>query len=79
MPRQTSEAAVNAVGNRYDLVLIASVRTRELMSGHRSKINTTNAPVVTALREIEEGHVGREYLKRVRDPNNGRDRGTIRK
>ena len=78
MPRQTSEAAVNAVGNRYDLVLIASARARELMSGHRPKVNTTNAPIVTALKEVEEGQIGREYLKRVRDSNNGRDRGTFR-
>ena len=78
MPRQTSEAAANAVGNRYDLVLIASARTRELMTGHRPKLSTTNGPVVTALREIEEGLVGREYLKRVRDVKGGRDRGTVR-
>ena len=78
MPRQTSEAAVNAVGNRYDLVLIASARTRELMTGHRPKLSTVNGPVVTALKEIEEGLVGREYLKRVRDVKGGRDRGTVR-
>jgi len=67
MPRQTSEAAVLAVGNRYDLVLIASARTRELMSGHKSKVGNSNAPVITSLREIEEGYIGREYLKKVRD------------
>jgi DNA-directed RNA polymerase subunit omega len=76
MPRQTSEAAVNAVENRYDLVLIASARTRELMTGHRPKLDTVNAPIVTALREIEEGLVGREYLKRVRDVKGDRDRAS---
>jgi DNA-directed RNA polymerase subunit omega len=79
MPRQTSEAAVNAVGNRYDLVLIASTRARELMSGHKSKVGTANAPVVTALREIEEGLIGREYLKRIRDVKGDRDRATVRR
>jgi DNA-directed RNA polymerase omega subunit len=78
MPRQTSEAAVNAVENRYDLVLIASARTRELMSGHKSKVGNSNAPIVTSLKEIEQGLIGREYLKRVRDVKGGRDRGTER-
>jgi DNA-directed RNA polymerase subunit omega len=66
MARITSQAAVEAVGNRFDLVLIASQRVRELKKGHASKVTTKNGPVVTALREIEQGHVGREYLKRVR-------------
>jgi len=78
MPRQTSEAAVNAVENRYDLVLIASARTRELMSGHKSKVGNDNAAIVTSLKEIEQGLIGREYLKRVRDVKGGRDRGTER-
>jgi DNA-directed RNA polymerase subunit omega len=67
MARISSEEAAQAVGNRYDLILIASQRVRELKSGHRAKLTTTNGPTVTALREIEEGLVGREYLKRVKD------------
>jgi DNA-directed RNA polymerase omega subunit len=63
--RYTSESAVTAVGNRYDLVLIASQRTRELMRGARAKMPTKSGHVVTALQEIESGLVGREYLKRV--------------
>jgi DNA-directed RNA polymerase subunit omega len=66
MPRQTSEAAVNSVGNRYDLILIASQRVRELTAGHRPKLTTKNGYSVTALREIEEGMIGREYLKRIK-------------
>ena len=64
--RYTSEEAANAVGNRYDLVLIASLRVRELKRGHRSKVNTKAGFTVTALQEIEKGHVGLEYLKRVK-------------
>ena len=67
MPRQCSEKAVQAVGNRYDLVLIASARVRELSHGHRPKLLSKNGPAVTALREIEEGLIGVEYLKRVRN------------
>lgn len=65
MARITSQKAVEAVGNRFDLVLIASVRARELKKNYAPKILTNSGPVVTALKEIEEGLVGREYLKKV--------------
>ena len=63
--RYTSEEAVNQVGNRYDLILIASVRARELKRGHHPKMQTKAGNTVTALQEIEKGLVGREYLKRI--------------
>jgi DNA-directed RNA polymerase subunit omega len=62
MARLTSEDAVAVVGNRYDLVLMASRRTRELTHGWTPKVKCDNGPVVTALREIEAGLIGREYL-----------------
>jgi DNA-directed RNA polymerase subunit omega len=67
--RYTSEDAVSMIGNRFDLVLIASQRVRELRRGHKSRLSTPtkNGPIVTSLIEIEEGLVGREYLKRVRN------------
>jgi DNA-directed RNA polymerase subunit omega len=64
MAKISSEKAVQAVGNRYDLVLIACKRVRELRSNHRPKISTNSGTIVTALEEIELGLVGREYLKR---------------
>lgn len=67
MARITAERAVEAVGNRYDLVLIASRRVRELGSGHTPMVDSKNMPVVTALREIESGHVGRDYLHKPQD------------
>jgi DNA-directed RNA polymerase omega subunit len=67
MPRQCSEGAVLAVGNRYDLILIASARVRELVRGDMPKLTTTAKPSVTALLEIESKLVGREYLKKLRD------------
>ena len=67
MPRHCSEAAVQAVGNRYDLILIASERVRELVRGDKPKLITTAKPSVTALLEIENKLVGREYLKKVKD------------
>ena len=64
--RYTSEEAALMVGSRFDLVLIASQRVRELKRGHQPKIVTKAGPVVTALQEIEKGLVGRDYLKRIR-------------
>ena len=61
----SSEAAVAAVGNRYDLVLIASARARELSRGHAALVPSRRGPVVTALKEIAEHRVGRDYLHRV--------------
>lgn len=58
----TSEAAVEAVGNRYDLILIASRRCRELGRGDLPKIESQHGHVLTTLKEIEHGKVGREYL-----------------
>jgi DNA-directed RNA polymerase subunit omega len=65
MARITSQKAAEAVGNRFDLVLIAAARVRELKRGHAAKVLCDNGPMVTALREIEAGLVGREYLKKV--------------
>ena len=67
MARISSELAARAVGSKYDLILIAARRARELNRGWRAKIDSRNGPVVTALREIEAGHVGRDYL--LKPPN----------
>jgi len=65
MSRISSQKAVEQVGNRFDLVLIAATRIRELKKGFLPKINSKEGPALTALQEIEEGHVGRDYLKRI--------------
>lgn len=67
MARITSEKAVLQIGNRYDLVLIASRRVRELSNGHAPMVKTNDNNVVIALREIESGLVGRDYLHK--NPN----------
>jgi len=64
--RYTSEEAAQMVGSRFDLVLIASARVRELKRGHLPKLITKAGPTVTALQEIEAGLIGRDYLKRIR-------------
>lgn len=58
----TSQAAVEAVGNRYDLILIASRRCRELARGDAPRVGGRHGHVLTTLKEIELGKVGRDYL-----------------
>ena len=62
----TAQAAVDKVGSRFDLVLIASARARELKRGYKALVAKPTGPVVTAIREVEAGLVGREYLAKVR-------------
>ena len=57
---------VEKIGNRFDLILIATARAREIkrLNKHSNKFEHTHAPV-TALLEIQEGKIGNEYLKKV--------------
>jgi DNA-directed RNA polymerase subunit omega len=64
----TSEAAVAAIGNRYDLVLVGARRMRELGRGDLAKLDARGHGVcVTALKEIEAGLVTRDYLYKEQD------------
>lgn len=68
-PQVDTELCVANVGHsRFDLVLIASARAREISRKHKAdELGTqVNAPV-SALLDIQQGLVGREYLKKVRD------------
>ena len=62
MARITSQEAVRVFGNQYDLVLAASRRVRELRNGHAAMVERRYGDLVTALAEVEQGHVGRDYL-----------------
>ena len=62
MARISSELAARAVGSKYDLILIGARRARELNRGWRPTVTCDNGAVVTALREIETGNIGRDYL-----------------
>jgi len=58
--RYTSEDAVRKIGNRYDMVLVATARARELK---KEKHSDARSNILRALEEIEAGTVGIEYLK----------------
>jgi DNA-directed RNA polymerase subunit omega len=64
----TSERAVKAIGNRYDLVLIGARRMRELGRGAMPKVEARgHGACVTALMEIEAGFVTKDYLYKDQD------------
>jgi DNA-directed RNA polymerase subunit omega len=64
----TSQLAVEAVGNRYDLVLIGARRARELSRGDLPRVSgPKHSHILTALKEIEQGKVGRDYLYKEQD------------
>ena len=53
--RYTSQEAVDMIGNRFEMVLIACARVRELKRGHKSRLDkpVKAGPTVIALMEIE--------------------------
>ena len=65
MARITVEDSLKQIPNRFQLVLAATYRARMLNQGHSPRIDSTNKPAVTALREVADGHVGLEMLRKV--------------
>jgi len=64
----TSERAVAAIGNRYDLVLVGARRMRELGRGDMPRVDARgHSACVTAMLEIEAGVVTRDYLYKDQD------------
>lgn len=57
----------NCGGNRFELVLLAAARAREIRRQQSSseRFEHKHTPV-TALLEIEEGKIGREYIHKVK-------------
>lgn len=68
MARVTVQDAVEKVGNRFDLVLVAARRSRQMqIEGKDPLVPVENdKPTVIALREIEEGLITNKILD-VRD------------
>lgn len=52
MSRITVEDCLDQVANRFELIMLASKRARELFKGARPLIDSDNREVVVALREI---------------------------
>ena len=63
MARVTVEDCLDNVDNRFQLVLVATKRARQLANGRDAMVDWENdKPTVVALREIADGHVTREIL-----------------
>ncbi|KKO49086.1 DNA-directed RNA polymerase subunit omega [Arsukibacterium sp. MJ3] len=64
MARVTVEDAVDKIGNRFDLILVAARRARQLaVEGKEPMVNRENdKPTVVALREIEQGFITNSIL-----------------
>lgn len=57
MARITVEDCLNKIPNRFELVLVAAKRARQLFKGAKPLIESDNREVVVALREIAAGEV----------------------
>jgi len=64
MARVTVEDAVEKVGNRFDLVLVASRRARQIATGGKDPLVDVenDKPTVIALREIEAGLITTDIM-----------------
>lgn len=64
MARVTVQDAVEKIGNRFDLILTAARRARQLQLNQREALvpEENDKPTVIALREIEKGLINNEIM-----------------
>lgn len=60
MARITVEDCLEKVPNRFELVMLASKRAKQLFKGAKPLLETDNREIVTALREIAAGKIRRK-------------------
>ncbi len=66
MARVTVEDCLDNVENRFELVMVAAKRARQISNGQEALVEEENdKPTVIALREIAEGKIGPEILNEV--------------
>lgn len=61
MARITVEDCLENVGNRFELVLLAARRAKQLLKGARPLVESDNKEIVSALREIAADKVRLQY------------------
>ncbi|OOF45429.1 DNA-directed RNA polymerase subunit omega [Rodentibacter trehalosifermentans] len=64
MARVTVQDAVEKIGNRFDLILTAARRARQLQLHQRDPLvpEDNDKPTVIALREIEKGLISNDIM-----------------
>ena len=67
MARVTVQEAAEVIGNRFDLILIAARRARQLQLHVREPLvdEENDKPPVIALREIEQRLINREIMDQI--------------
>lgn len=69
MARVTVEDCLDHVDNRFDLVLLAAKRARQLSNGVQALVEWENdKPTVVALREIADGLLSAERMLEMEQP-----------
>ncbi len=61
MARITVEDCLQRVPNRFELVLLAARRAKQLLKGARPLVESDNKEIVTALREVGADKVRLQY------------------
>ncbi len=71
MARITVEECLDKVDNRFELVMLAARRARQLATGGKDPLvhEESDKPTVIALREIEEGLIGPEIFEERSEPS----------
>lgn len=69
MARITVEDCLDKVENRFELVMVASKRARQIATGGKDPLvpEEGDKPTVLALREIAEGRINRELILKVEE------------
>ena len=65
MARITVEDCLKVVPNRFELVLAATYRARQLVQGHAPRVESRDKATVVALREVAAGVTDRVMLTKV--------------
>ena len=66
MARITVEDCLKKIPNRFQMVLVAAYRARQLSQGYAPKIDAKDKAGYIARREIADGLIGTDMLKNVR-------------
>ncbi|MCB6183293.1 DNA-directed RNA polymerase subunit omega [Leeia sp. TBRC 13508] len=68
MARITIDDCLKRMANRYNLTLAATTRARQIANGSTPQVDAArDKPTVVALREMAQGKLSEEILKRYRD------------
>jgi DNA-directed RNA polymerase subunit K/omega len=63
----TEKCVAMSGGNRFDLVLMAAARSREIKRQNSTSQKFEHLhSIVTALIEFQEGKIGREYIHKIK-------------